>query len=272
MNRRQAFEAAAITAAFGAVLLEWAQYCSASSRLSYALFVPVLVLIVARLGGRKAAPTEGSSWMQSGLILLAAVLLAVGTLASVFTIALMGFPVAVTGLLLGHRGPSVLRRHGWAIALLFLIVPLPTPIIDRITPTLVSASGNIAAGMLSIGGEASWSGDLLDYKEHRLLVSEACSGSGTLFILVVLSTFLAGLFRLGLLTGIGAILFSIPLVAVVNGIRIALSAVSLDLFGVEAAEGAAHELLGIVLIVATAAALALLFSKVDRLRTRKVPA
>ena len=88
-------------------------------------------------------------------------------------------------------------------------------------------------------------------------MAEACSGSGTFLMLLVLSAFLAGLFRLRPGAALLLLMLSVPITLLVNGLRIASSALVIDRFGAAAGEGLAHELLGQVVVVLGAALLVL---------------
>jgi exosortase/archaeosortase family protein len=265
-HRARRFEAALLAAAFLPLLVEWGGYVGRVSRLSYACLVPVLagVLLVRELRG--AAHFERSAPGALGTLLLAAaaLVLAAGTLGGVFTLSLAAFPLGVAGFFARWCTPAGLARLAWPLVLLAAMVPPPMPLIDAVNPALVRASGATAVLLLAPLDPASdWQGSMLTYREWTLRVSEACSGSGTFLTLLVFGLFLAGLFRMRLAPALCLLALSGPLTLLVNGLRIATSAVLIDRFGPEAGGGLPHELLGQVLFLASAVLLATLVARLS---------
>ena len=265
------------------LLVEWFETTSASSRLSYALLVPGLALVLAlrRAPGRDAeradaelpGPEKGP-WSSAPVAWLAASLAAValcgGTLSGVFTLSLLAVPLAALAFAARWGGAGALRRLAPALALLFLMVPPPMPVLDRINPFLIQASGKAAVAFLTpFDPEVSWAGATLLFRGWTLIVAEACSGSGTFLMLGTLCAFLAGLFRLRRPHALLLLLCALPLTLLVNGTRIASSALIIARFGAAAGEGLAHELLGQAVVIAGAVLLVL---AVERISARSAPA
>lgn len=257
------------------LLVEWFETTSASSRLSYALLVPGLALVlalrtrrpeseVASAASSRGAPAAAIAALAAALALLA------GSLGGIFTLSLLAVPlvaVAWTARLDGARG---LRRFGPALALSFLMVPPPMPLLDRFNPFLVQASGSTAVALLApFDPDVGWAGSTLSFRGWTLIVAEACSGSGTLLMLGTLCAFLVGLFRLRMAAALLLLAAALPLTLLVNGVRIASSALVIDAFGAAAGEGLAHELLGQAVVLAGAA---LLVVGVERWTARTAPA
>ncbi len=160
-------------------------------------------------------------------------------------------------------------RFAPALALLFLMVPPPMPVMDRINPFLVQASGRTAVALLTpFDPEVGWSAATLSFRGWTLIVAEACSGSGTFLMLGTLCVFLAALFRLRVLPALGLLALALPLTLLVNGVRIASSALIIDRFGAAAGEGLPHEILGQVVVLA---GVGLLVLAVERWAARRTP-
>jgi exosortase/archaeosortase family protein len=262
-----------LLAAFGPVLYEWSVYVAQVARLGYCLLVPVLAAVLAWIVfERTPAPREDARgrWAGALLLLLGATLLLVGAIGGVFTFSIAGAPLCVTGLVGLRRGFAGLHRYRYALLLLAAMVPPPLPLLDRFTPAMVQASGDAAVGMLSLiePGQITWVGSVLEFRGWTLIVAEACSGSGSMLVLGVLSLFLAGLFRMRWWTLLLTLALVLPLTLFVNGLRIALTAWALDRFGPAAVAGSAHEILGQVVVILACAGLAL---AVDRLTRSKTP-
>jgi len=272
-RRRALFEGAALTLLLAPVLGEWARYAWSVNRLSYVLAVPVLAAALVSLetvGRRSVARAQTDSERARGralgdaLLLASALLLAAGSLSATFTVSVAAVPVAIASRVLAWGGLAAARRHGWALAFLCFVVPLPMPLLDRVQPALVEASGATAVALLRPLDDASWLGSTLTFGPWTIEVAEACSGSGTLLTLVVLTFFLCGLFRLTPTRTLLALVLAIPFAIAVNGLRIALSAVCLDRFGREMADGTPHEVLGLVLTVGASATIAWALGHLDR--------
>jgi len=250
----------------------WVETTGASSRLSYALLVPALALVLALRARREeaSAPSEPDG-IGPGLgtcaALAASAALLLGTLTGLFTISLLALPLAAIAYMARWTGIRGVARRTPALLFLFAMVPPPMPVMDRVNPFLVQASGQTAVVLLTpFDPQSSWFGSTLEFRGWTLIVAEVCSGSGTFLTLGVLCAFLAGLFRLRPLPAVALVLLSFPLTLLVNGLRIASSALVIDRFGVEAGHGLPHELLGQAVVITSAAMLAL---GVERLSSRE---
>ena len=220
-----------------------------------ALLVPVLALVLALRAGRASpARPERSPTSAAACAGLAAGALATGSLSGVFTLSLLAVPLSTLAFVARWCGPGGLRRFAPALAFLFLMVPPPMPLMDRVNPLLTEASGETAVTLLApFDAHTSWAGSTLSFRGWTLIVAEVCSGSGTLLMLGTLHAFLAGLFRMRPAAALGLIALALPVALVVNGVRIASSALVIDRFGPGAAQGIAHELLGQGVVVCGAA-------------------
>ena len=130
---------------FSTILIEWAGYASHVSRISYVLAVPALAAVLAFLprgGSAASGPSPGRLSRHAGSLglLLAALLLCLGSLSSVFTISLAAVPVAVISLAVSWRGLGALGRRPWAALLLCAMVPPPMPLLDKVNPSLTEIS------------------------------------------------------------------------------------------------------------------------------------
>ncbi|MEW6071624.1 MAG: exosortase/archaeosortase family protein [Planctomycetota bacterium] len=267
---RRVLEGAILAAAAGTILVEWAGYAAHVARLSYALVVPLLAGVLAilpRPAGAPALPAPGprDRRIATAGLFAAAFLLALGSLAAVFSLAIAAVPAGILALAVAWGGTARLRERGWAALLLWGMVPVPTPLLDLVNPPLSEATGRLAALLARpFDPAAGWAGAELAFRGWTLRVAEACSGSSTLLVYSVLAIFLAGLLRPGPWLAAGLFLAVVPLTLVVNGTRIAATALLLDRFGPAAAEGVAHEVLGQGLVVAGAGILALALALASR--------
>lgn len=266
-------QSALVLAAFGPILVEWFHLTSNVSRIDYCLLVPFLALILAKVAGNATAEVAPPSASASrwGYICLgsAGLLLTLGSMAAILTVSIAGFPLAVVGLVGIHRGNAGIFRLRYALLMLFAMVPVPLPLLDWLTPSMVSASGATAAALVSpFDPEATWIGADLTYRGWTLFVAEACSGSGTLLVLATLTLFMAGLFRMKALSIVATLLIAAPLTLLINGVRIAAIALILDSFGTGVVTGIGHEIIGQVVVIGGAVGLTLGVDRVGVLAAR----
>jgi exosortase len=257
------------------LLIEWYETTHASSRLSYALLVPALALALVLRDRGGPSPEPGSAraraWLAGSAALAAALALLAGGLSGVFTLSLLAVPLGAVAFTARALGLGELRRRAPALALLFLMVPPPMPLLDRFNPFLIQASGASAVALLTPFDPAvGWEGSTLLYRGWSLIVAEACSGSGTFLMLGTLCAFLVALFRLRGAAAVALLALALPVALLVNGVRIASSALVIDSFGAAAGEGLAHELLGQVVVVLGAGLLVLAVERWTARATRRV--
>jgi len=261
-------KAALVLAAFSSILFEWAEYTGGVSRINYCLLVPVLAAVLAwsviQDWSPLGPPDRSGVYFGYCCLGLGGILLFIGSLASIFTISVAGFPLAVTGLLAIFWGKEGLYRLRYALLMFFAMVPIPLPILDRLTPGMVRATGAAAVAMVKpFDPDATWIGADLTYRGWTLFVAEACSGSGTLLVLGTLTLFMAGLFRMSTKAVIVTLILVGPITIFINGLRIAVMAWVLDGFGPAAVTGVGHEIVGQLVVIAGAAALALVVDKIS---------
>ena len=262
-----------IVALFAPLLVEWWALVSESDRVSYTVLVPFLA---AGLAWRRkndgidgATEATGPSWISIALLFLATVLLTVGSLAAIFTLSIAAFPLTLAAWVGATGGTAALKRFAAPLVLFQCMVPPPLPLFDWAVPQLVRASGAAAVLLLSpLDGGTSWVGNELTYKTWTLVVAEACSGSGALLIYWVLILFLGGLFKLRPAITLGFLAFAVPFTLFINGVRIALTAVILDVWGRPAVTGVGHEILGQVVVILGAGLLAYVMDVVVQRRRK----
>lgn len=265
----------AIFCVFLPLLTEWWALVSEVDRVSYVILVPVLAALLAWRSPRVSIAADSSSgsprqdWLVIGLLGLSALLLTIGSVAAIFTFSFAAFPIAIAAWV-ANLGRASWSRFAPALLLLQLMTPPPLPLFDWVVPTLVKASGASAVLLLwPLDSNASWIGSELTYHDWTLVVAEACSGSGALLVYWVLAVFLGGLFRMSARSVLFFLALAVPFTLLVNGVRIALTAIILDIWGVPAVTGAGHEILGQVIVILGAGVFAWL---IDRKlgRTRRV--
>jgi colanic acid biosynthesis glycosyl transferase WcaI len=222
--------------------------------MSYGFFVPLLTGYVVwqdRDTLRKLTPAPNNFGLV--LMLIGAALLCMGppglnTFAFATRLALV---LSVTGAILFLRGFATCQALVYPLLLMFLMIPLPGFVIERVTfPLQIVASQMGEKGLDLLGYSVLREGNILRLPTATLDVAQACSGLRSLLAL----TFL-GQAYVCLLDGRKWMrpvmaLFVIPVAVFANGARIIVSAIAAS-YRPEWIQGLFHESTGwIVFVVA----------------------
>jgi len=151
----------------------------------------------------------------------------------------------VTGLILFHLGPEVLRVVAFPLGFLIFMIPLPATLFYAITFPLQSFAASQAATVLEwIGIPVLLDGNVIHLSQLSLGVTEACSGIRSLISLLAGAAAWA---YLAMPRGWIAVLFvaaAIPVTIIANVARVVLTGIIGQQWGVEYASGFFHEFAG----------------------------
>jgi exosortase len=170
---------------FQALLHTWLH----DEQFSYSLLIPPIVgyLVWNRRDRLAAAPRSG--WAPGFLIVGVGCVLQVlasrsGTLL-LSGIALITALIGISGFLWGR---NVLRIAAGPLALLILMVPLPSYVVGQLTWYLQGVASSVSGRILDlIGVPVVQDGNLLRLPNYVLEVKQACSGSNSIIALVALA-------------------------------------------------------------------------------------
>lgn len=149
----------------------------------YTLFA--LLLLGLLLVRPSSDPVRSERWSGSILLVLGSLVQLFGAAASSWSIARMGFPLAIlgVGLILGRPTPSKLL-------LAFGLVPIPAFVFDMGSPAIESRFGELAGGMLAwLGRPVEVGGPLLESGGMRFELLATDSGLVTAICLAELLWF-----------------------------------------------------------------------------------
>lgn len=153
--------------------------------------------------------------------------------------------VIVSGLILFHLGPQVLRAVAFPLGFMIFMIPLPATLFYAITFPLQSFAASQAATILeSIGIPVLLDGNVIHLSQLSLGVTEACSGIRSLISLLAGAAAWA---YLAMPRGWIAVLFvaaAIPVTIIANVARVVLTGIIGQQWGVEYASGFFHEFAG----------------------------
>jgi exosortase len=151
-------------------------------------------------------------------------------------------------------------RHLAAVAfpLAFLVLMIPSvTLLDRITlPLQMIASKTASSILLLIGIPAVREGNIVLLPSARLEVAEACSGIRSLFSLITLTVIYGYMAETKVRVRVLLALLAIPVSVLANALRIAITGVVVEHWGIAGAEGTLHLLSGWLIF---AGSLALVF-------------
>ena len=237
---------------FGDSLLELVRRWIQQEEYSHGFLIPFIAAWL--LWRRREALTASigqPSWTGPAVISLALVMHIVGELSAIFILSQVAFVVALIGLVLSVGGYSLLRAAFVPIVFLLFAIPMPY-FIDTILSfklQLISSElGTLFIRMFQI--PVYLDGNIIDMGDYKLQVAEACSGLRYLYPLLSLSFLAAYLFKAP--TWQRALVFfsSVPITIVMNGVRIGVVGVTVDHWGIQAADGMLHFFEGWVIFIA----------------------
>ena len=225
---------------------------------SHAVLIP---LIAAYLVRQRAdvfddpTPPQGHAF---GVLLLAAGCAAVlvGNLSTVHAITQYGFVIGVFGALGATFGNTVLRGLAVPLMVLVFMIPLPNFLYQPLSSQLQLYSSEIGVALIrSFGISVFLHGNVIDLGSYQLQVLEACNGLRYLFPLASLGFLFGYLYRGPVWQRVVLVAASAPITIALNSFRIAVIGVTVERWGVAAAEGFLHEFEGWVVFAACVALL-----------------
>ena len=215
------------------------------------LIVGVSVLL---LWARRRALADNigqPSWAGAAVVLFALALHAVGVLSASLIFSQIAFVIALLGVALAVGGYSLLRVVLIPVLFLLFAIPLPSFVEAALTERLELVSLDLGAFVIGLFGIPVYiDGNIIDMGNYQLQVVEACSGLRYLYPLFSLSFLAAYLFHSALWQRGLVFLSAIPIAIGMNGLRIGLVGLSVNIWGNQAADGALHFFEGWVIFLA----------------------
>lgn len=169
-----------------------------------------------------------------------------------------GLILASSGMVLAQFGRAGYSRLFFPLVFTFFALPLPDTYAGPLQNRLQQATTSIAELSLScLGYETERHGFVLQLPSGDLGVAEACSGVRSLTALTAFAAFVAYLRGLGAIRGVTVVILAVPVVVLVNAVRVTASGVILEQFGSRFVTGLWHEALGLTTVVLGFIAIAL---------------
>lgn len=203
-------------------------------------------------------PFEGST-AGAWVVLVGAIGMFLGYVATVHTVSHYAFVLAVFGLTWALGGASGLRWLWVPAAFLFFMIPLPSFLYNNLSQQLQLLSSEIGVAVIRwFGVTVFLEGNVIDLGTYKLQVVEACAGLRYLFPLMSFGFLCAYLFSAPLWQRAIIFLATIPITVLMNSFRIGVIGVTVDRWGQEMAEGFLHDFEGWVIFMACVGVLVLL--------------
>jgi exosortase D (VPLPA-CTERM-specific) len=190
--------------------------------ISYGYFVPAFALYVLwseRAKLKAILPVPG--WEGIALVLLGLFLLVFGVLGVELFTQRVSLLVLLAGLVVVFLGWQFLRAVLFPWAFLFLMIPLPNLIMQRITFPLQLLASMLATFMLrTVGIPVNLQGNVIYLSFMTLEVIEACSGIRSLLSLIALAIIYGYLMEKRLWVRVVLACSAVPIAVFANGFRI----------------------------------------------------
>lgn len=173
-----------------------------------------------------------------------------GQASGVYYLAQLSIPLTLYGMARYLKGVSFARQFTFPLALLVLAFPIPGKIyMDVVFPLKLVVTKAAALLLTLMGYQVKIYGNIIEISSLVLGVADACSGLNSLMAILTLSIFYSYLvirrwdFRMAI------VISMLPLIIMVNIIRVTTTAVVAVKWGPELVEGKLHSLWGIAVFV-----------------------
>ena len=218
---------------------------------SHGFFVPAFsLLLLWKKRLQLAAIAKRPSW--AGLVVIAGALLmlAVGTLGTELFLSRSSIVFLLAGFLIFFQGWLRFRALLFPWLVLFLMIPIPTLILNQITFPLQLLASKLASFSLALLGiPVLREGNVIELPVISLSVAEACSGIRSLLSLTTLAIIYGYLMESRFGTRVFLVIASVPIAVAANGLRIVVTGLLVQYWAPDAAEGFFHSFSGWIIFV-----------------------
>jgi exosortase D (VPLPA-CTERM-specific) len=224
---------------------------------SYGYLIPVICgFLIWQHGDRLRTAKFTGSWTGSALLAVSLLILAVGQISTLDTLAQYALLGGIWALAWSYMGTQAIRIIFVPLLMLALMVPIPSYLFGELSQVLQLLSSKLGVAAIRLFGiSVHLQGNVIDLGSMKLQVVEACSGLRYLFPLMTLGVIAAYFFRAEMWKRWVLFLSTIPITLIMNSLRIALIGVTVEYGGRRMAEGLLHDLEGWVVFMACTALL-----------------
>jgi exosortase len=197
-----------------------------------------------------ADESDRPNWLGLILIVGALSIFVLGVLGAELFLSRTSLIFLLAGLVIHFRGLSCFRRILFPWALLFLTVPLPAIVFNRIALPLQFLASWLASSLLALlGVPVLREGNIINLPSLSLDVVEACSGLRSLVSLIALAVLYGYFFERRTWLRVLLAISAIPIAVAANGVRIMGSGLLGEYWDPRKAEGFFHLFSGWLIFV-----------------------
>lgn len=240
--------------AFSDALLELVKRWSTEEEYSHGFLIPVVSAWLLWTRREAVLASVGRpSWTGPVIVAIAIAMHIVGEYSSIFILSQFAFVLVLMGLTLAAGGYSLFKVMFVPIGFLIFAIPLPYFIQSSLTLQLQLISSQLGVDVIRLFQIPVYlEGNVIDLGYYKLQVVEACSGLRYLYPLLSLSFLAAYLFQAPIWQRALVFLSGIPITIAMNGFRIGMVGVTVDLWGPKMADEALHFFEGWIIFIACA--------------------
>jgi exosortase len=249
------------------ILQAWIEQWLTDPNYSHGFFVPLFSIWILWKDRRRLAEVERKpSWAGLLIVVCALAILLLGVLGAEFFLSRTSLLFLLAGLLVQFKGWRFFRAVLFPWAILFLAVPIPVIVFNRLSFPLQFFASRLASALLAIFGvPVLREGNVIHLPSLTLDVAEACSGLRSLVSLIALAVFLGYLFEDSNVRRAILVLAAIPVAVFANGLRIMGSGLLGEYWSPDKAEGFFHFFSGWLIFVLASCCLLLILFLIRRL-------
>jgi exosortase len=230
---------------YGPVIIALVKNWGSDDDMGHGYFVPAIAAYIAwqkkdEILKLKAEP----NWWGLAIVFYGAIQLYIGTLGAELFLSRTAIVITIIGMVLFLGGTKILKELAFPLFLLFLMIPIPAIIYNKITfPLQIFASEAADVALSAIGIPVLREGNILYLPSQPLNVVEACSGIRSLLTLTFLSLVYGYFFEKRTWVRVALFCSTIPIAIIANSGRVTLTGI-LSEIKPEYAEGFFHEFSG----------------------------
>ncbi len=204
------------------------------------------------------------SWAGVPLIVLGLFMLLTGLFGADLFLSRFSFMLVAAGLIWTLAGRAMLRECTFSLFVLFLAIPLPALIFNKITFPLQLLASKLASGLLPLAGvPVLRDGNIIQLPDMQLEVAEACSGIRSLLSLFTLSVIYGYFLERSVSKRILLALASLPIAVAANVARIFGTGLCVQYWNPDKAQGFFHEFSGWLMFLVSLALLYLVHKSLE---------
>ncbi len=192
-----------------------------------------------------------AQWLGVVVLLVGLGVFLVGELSSLYSIIHYAFIICIFGLFITLIGTNGIKKISAALVYLIFMVPIPHFIFFNLSQELQLISSSLGVAILRLMDVSVFlEGNVIDLGVFDLQVVEACSGLNYLFPLMSFSFLVAYIYESKAWEKVIIFLSAIPITIFMNSFRIAIIGITVDNWGIAAAQGFLHDFEGWVIFMA----------------------